>query len=263
MPSEAQPSWRLKIARAEHHLVELRDLVNRYRDGHHYRAVCTHPPRPQPTHWRFVLEITKPPDPQIAIVLGDLLFNIRSALDHIAVACAPAKRKRQAGFPLYEKRPEGEEQRKFESMIKGMPSEALAIIEYEQPYNVRNRAPNVRPDSVETLFTLSALQDADKHRGLADLVSGISDPKVQVTGGAETFGTMRPTYIEPGELLINYDEFGNRIPFDEVKVEVRGVPHVAVNVSRRGDYELPTVAEGILERVHDRVIPSLEPYARV
>ena len=76
VPSEYQPSWRLKIARAEHHLVELRDLVEHYQDGHHYRAVCPHLPRRQPTHWRFVLEITKPPDPQIAIVLGDLLFNI-------------------------------------------------------------------------------------------------------------------------------------------------------------------------------------------
>jgi hypothetical protein len=58
----------LKIARAEHHLVDLRHLVEDYQKGHHYRAVFPHPPR-QPTQWRFVLEITEPPDPQIALVL--------------------------------------------------------------------------------------------------------------------------------------------------------------------------------------------------
>jgi hypothetical protein len=258
---ESERSWRLKIARAEHHLAELRHLVEAYKDGHHYRAVCPNPP-PQPTQWRFVLEITEPPDPQIAIVLGDLLFNVRSALDHIAVACARPDRKRQAGFPLFEKRPEGGDQEKFGSMTTGMASEAVAVIEYEQPYNVANRTSKIGPESVEALFALSALQNADKHRGLADLVAGISDPRVQVSWD-DGFGAFRPTYVEPGELLISYDEFGNRIPYDQVTVEVRGVPHVAVNVSRRGDYELPTVAEGILGRVRERVIPSLEPFVRI
>ena len=133
VPSKPERLWRLKIARAEHHLSDLRHLVESYQDGHHYRAVCPNPRRP--THWRFVLEITEPPDPQIAVVLGDLLFNVRSALDHVAVACAPSDRKRQAGFPLYEQRPEGDDRKKFESMTRGMASEALAAIEYEQPYN--------------------------------------------------------------------------------------------------------------------------------
>jgi hypothetical protein len=259
--SEHEPSWRLKIARAEQHLVELRDLVERYQNGHYYRAVCPNPPR-QPTHWRFVLEITQEPDPQLAIVLGDLLFNVRSALDHVAVACAPPARKRQAGFPLYEVL-DDDAQRKFESMTRDMAPGAVAAIEYEQPYNAVNRTSKIGPESVEALFALNALQDADKHRSLAVLVAGISNPRVQVTGGGETFGTFRPTYVEPGALLISYDEFGNRIPFDEVTVEVRGVPHVAVNVSRRGDYELLPAADGIVGRVRDRVIPSLEPFVRV
>ena len=69
--------------------------------------------------------------------------------------------------------------------------------------------------------------------------------------------------MAPDEELISYEELGNRIPFDQVNVEVRGVPHVAVNVSRRGDYEVLSTAGGILGRVRDRIIPSPEPYARV
>jgi hypothetical protein len=80
----------------------------------------------------------------MAIVLGDLLFNVRSALDHLAVACAPQARKRQAGFPLYENQPRSDEQRKFESMTRGMAPQAVSVIEYKQPYNVHNRTPKVR-----------------------------------------------------------------------------------------------------------------------
>lgn len=199
---------------------------------------------------------------RFAIVLGDLLFNVRSALDHIAVACAPLARKRQAGFPIYE-RLNDEEQRKFESMTRDMAPEAVAAIEYVQPYNVANRTSRINPESVEALFALNALQDADKHRSLAVLVGGISHPRVQVSGGGEVFGTFRPSYVEPRGELISYAEFGNRIPFDQVNVEVRGVPHVAVNVSRRGDYEVLSTAGGILGRARDRIIPSLEPHARV
>jgi hypothetical protein len=257
----SEPSWRLKIARAEHHFEDLRVVVERYRQGHHYRAVCPNPPR-RPTHWRFVLEITKPPDPQIAIVLGDFLFNVRSALDHIAVACAPPDRKRQAGFPLYEQQPQGEEQRKFESMTRRMASEAVAVIEYEQPYNLPNRTSSGGPESVEAFFALNALQDADKHRSLALLVAGISYPEVRVSWGDEGLAILTPRYVAPGEELVKYEELGNRIPYGQVNVEVRGVPQVAVNISRRADYELLDVAGGILGRVRDRVIPSLEPFAR-
>jgi hypothetical protein len=81
---QEHPSWWRKLARAEYHFQELTRLVRRYEDEHHYRAVLVDglPER------RFVLEITEQPDADIAVVLGDCLFNIRSALDHIAVACA-------------------------------------------------------------------------------------------------------------------------------------------------------------------------------
>lgn len=250
------------MARAEHHFEDLRQLVDRYRDGHHYRAVGVAPPKKRPTHWRFVLEITEPPDPQIAIVFGDFLFNVRSALDHVAVACAPPARKRSAGFPLYQERPEGPEAIKFESMTRGMPPEARAVIEFEQPYNLRNRSSDVRPESAEALHALSSLQDADKHRSMVVLVSGITNPQVQISWAGEAMGILTPRYVAPGEELVRYDEIGDRIPYAEVTVDVRGVPEVAVKISGQDDFGLLRVAGGILGRVRDRVIPSLEPFAR-
>ena len=258
MPSE--PSWRLKIARAEHHFEDLRGAVERYRQGHHYRAVCPNPPR-QPTHWRFVLEITKPPDPQIAIVLGDVLFNIRSALDHVAVALAPKNRKGDAGFPILDV-PNDASSEPFERMTRGMPPAAVAIIDAEQPYNLTNRAPKARPDSIDALYTLSALQNADKHRSLAVIVPGISLPTVRILWDEESLGITSPRYLDAGAELVRWSEIGNRIRYEDVRVEVSGTSHVSVNVSAGDDYELLPVAGGILGRVRDRVIPSLEPFVR-
>jgi len=54
------------MRRALDHFNELRRLVEQYQAGNHYRAVGVEPPEDEPTHWRFLLEITEPPDPQIA-----------------------------------------------------------------------------------------------------------------------------------------------------------------------------------------------------
>jgi hypothetical protein len=140
-----ESSWRLKMKRALNHFNELQRLVEQYDAGKHYRAVGVAPDDGDPTHWRFVLEITEQPDPEIAIVLGDCLFNIRSGLDHIAVACAPANRRRSAGFPILNDPGNEEEMERYASQTQGMTQETVAAIEFEQSYNMAKRAPDARP----------------------------------------------------------------------------------------------------------------------
>jgi hypothetical protein len=255
-------SWRLKIRRAEEHFNELQKLVEAYQAGHHYRAVCPNPPTKKPTHWRFVLEITEPPDPSIAIVLGDCLYNIHSALDHIAVACAPRDRRHQAGFPIVVNPNDAEQMRKYDSQTRGMDPQAVAAIEFEQPHNVAKRA-QPGPHSVDALFTLSALQNADKHRSLAVLVPGLYLPTAWAFWDDEAIGITQPAYLEAGADVMRWDEFGNQIRYEDVPVEVKGTSVVSVIVAGRPDpYELLPLAGGILARVRDRIIPNLEPYAR-
>ena len=93
-------SWDLKVDRAEEHLEELRANVAAYDRSRPYEAVCSKPPAPDATEWSFMMNFTEPTPGSLAIVLGDLLFNLRSALDHVAVAIAPPAQKRSAGFPL-------------------------------------------------------------------------------------------------------------------------------------------------------------------
>jgi hypothetical protein len=136
-----------------------------------------------------------------------------------------------------------------------MPAEALAVIKFES-------AEPARPRAVEALYALNALQDADKHRNMLVLVAGIIDPEVRISWADEAMRILTPRYVAPGEELVRYDEIGNRIPYSEVTVDVRGVPEVGVTISGQDDFRLLHVAGGILGRVRERVIPSLEPFAR-
>ena len=67
-------------------------------------------------------------------MLGDCLFNIRSALDHIAVAIAPPERQDRASFPDHPRPENSDVRQKFRQLTEGMPPEAVAIIEAEHPY---------------------------------------------------------------------------------------------------------------------------------
>lgn len=265
------PSWRLKLTRAEQHLYDLQAAVTAYLSGDCYRAVCPAPPKRDPSHWRFVLEMD-PPDPWIGILLGDYLFNVRSALDHLAVAIAPPKRKGKAGFPIIENGimamgPLTEflsKQREvFDAQTWGMPFEALAIIEWEQPYNLgnRNESGKIRAESIDALDGLRVLNNGDKHRQMSILAGGLSTLAVQVSWGTGRMGIVKPGYFQPGAEVATWRNVGNRVLYNEVNMQVFGTPHVSVVVRGQADYEIGDVTGAIQERVQ-RVVNALEPFAR-
>ena len=81
----------------------------------------------------------------IPVIIGECLYDLRSALDHLAVAMAPKNRRSSAAFPVegtdpWEKDAVGafvhdeERRRSFTSKVKGMPAEAVMMIREAQPY---------------------------------------------------------------------------------------------------------------------------------
>jgi len=97
---EAQRSWDLKVQRAERHLDEVKAAMVAYASRNSYRAVRVRQPKGQRHVWLYRLEMTEEPDPMIPVIIGERLYNLRSALDHLAVAVAPRKRKANAAFPV-------------------------------------------------------------------------------------------------------------------------------------------------------------------
>ena len=93
-----------------------------------------------------------------------------------------------------------------------MATEARAIIDYEQPYNVGTERRTFDRNQWKSYLPSVLCKMLDKHRSLAVIVAGISKPNVQVSWCSEGFGILRPTYVAPGDELSSYKELSNRIP---------------------------------------------------
>jgi len=130
---------------------------------------------------KYHFQITKQPDPMIAIMLGDFIHNLRSALDYIVVACVPKKHRGDASFPfvyqdIFAKDENGEfvvkdakRREYFETATKGLNPDARAFIISLQPYQGMKIG---APVSNISLGILSRLGNADKHRQRAILDCG-------------------------------------------------------------------------------------------
>ena len=173
-------SWWLKVKRAEHHMEDIDKMMRSYEASHPYKAERVRQPKGQRHIWRYVLRVTEQPDAHLSILVGDFVHNPRSALDHIAVALAPPGRWGQAGFPIYTKDiwetdaggvyvlSDDTARKSFTSKTRGMSTAVIAIIKRLQPYT---NPPDDIP--VHPIGVLSRLENADKHRSLIALGSGI------------------------------------------------------------------------------------------
>lgn len=285
-------SWSLKIDRAEKHLAELRLGVESYPQQRPFKAVrqrggprC----REHTDCWRYNLQITTQPGPDLAIIAGDVLHNARSGLDHVAVALVPKSRRRSAAFPIelediwaktgprwwrrFAVR-DPQRRRRFETAIEGMPEQAVEIIKKVQPYSRGDQGP------VNNLYLLSRLENADKHRELIPFAAGLNDTVSTVRARGQTLDLVMPdlpdgrTFVADGKQVAH---FGYPVPPGaqplqevEVTVDIRGTLLVAVpideKVSRTG--ELPrympllSLLDTIISQIREHIFPALEPYVR-
>lgn len=170
-------SWWLKFQRAEKHMVDINQEAVRYAERHPYQFTRIRlPDRKKEIRGRF--HITEQPDPLIAVMFGDFVHNLRSALDYVVVACVPKQRRKSAGFPIllediwargkdgnlmveYANRREG-----FETAINGLHPDARAFIISMQPYRFGDLSDQI------ILGIISRLENADKHRQLITISRG-------------------------------------------------------------------------------------------
>jgi hypothetical protein len=172
-------SWWIKFKRAQHHMVELRRCAALYASSHPYAVVGLADPRGQGRLRRYGLHFEEP-DPMIVAVLGDFIHNLRSALDQIVVACSPPLHRTRASFPFaYEDlfarsadgtflHPDGQARENFRRAVRGLKDnpDALAVVLGAQPYQRANPA-------LDILGILSRLENADKHRAVIAVGSGL------------------------------------------------------------------------------------------
>jgi hypothetical protein len=261
-----RPSYDLKMDRAEKHLIDLERDLGTYLKSHPYGVREGPESKRKPKVRR--LDFTAQPDPILSTVLGDFLYNVRSALDHVQGALVPRKRRNHVMFPIFwqgvwepgikgEDRERTKQRERWQTYVRGVAPEALAILKANQP-------PDVGPHELNTqgLAMLNRLRNADAHGDLPVVATMLTDP-------------IRITYRAPDGLVyqnesadlgwgegISDDTELKGIPFSAVDVKIDGTPHVIIRVAQvQGGYRIAALREILLDDTR-RLIELLRPFVR-
>ena len=117
-----------------------------------------------------------PPPLRFSVLAGEVLFHLRSSLDHlvwqliIANGKDPAELQPKPEFPVYWRRKAYESRGKRK--IEGVSDKAAALIEQFQPYPRNGDIPDFKPVT-HPLYIIHTLNITDKHRLLNALCSHI------------------------------------------------------------------------------------------
>ncbi len=193
---EDHPLWpiRAKIARADYHLYVLGKEIEAFLNRKPYDVASEADDQAGEYFWR--VSIREAPDPRWGLLASEVAHHLNSALDHIVWLIAsqrPGGPPKGTGFPVF---PSAKGFRQLWSRnggyfsIRGLPAQAQAIIEDEQPYH-RGNAYKGHP-----LWVLRGLANADKHETLV------------VVGGAAGKGTVKVSQ-KGGEIPVKPVKFIN------------------------------------------------------
>lgn len=148
-----------KLERAASHLEALQDEIRAFfaRDPYMVRSDLDC----EAGKYRLYFEIREQPPLMWSVILGDLVHNLRSALDHLAwqlVIFSGNKPGRGTQFPIFTSEPTTEKAcARWKGMVAGMSDPILDTIRHVQPYTT--------PHGTETgLAILNLLSNRDKHR---------------------------------------------------------------------------------------------------
>jgi len=162
-----------KVERADKHITDLSVAIARFLATNPYKVGSkNHPVLEDAT--AFFVENAKPTPPDISVIAGDVIHNLRSALDHLAWHLVEASGKTPGnwtGFPIFD--PDSFKTKKdktgfFERKVQGMNSKVVDAIKVVKPYKGGNNV----------LWTIHNLNIVDKHHLL--LAVGFTSPHFTV-----------------------------------------------------------------------------------
>ncbi len=172
---------RLKLHRAQEHLETLHSAVQAFhwRDAYDARVELD----AQANELVVIAIVREQPPADWGPLFGDLIHNLRSALDHLAIALVlshtPTANPRTNAFPIFERDPDAPRASKrnkdtWKQLVKGMSGEQIAAVKEVQPFNTP-----ITQGCVNTLTAISKLSNTDKHRGLIP-IGGVAGGAVEL-----------------------------------------------------------------------------------
>lgn len=262
---DTSASWWLKVQRAEKHLTDIGDYIARA-TGPNPRRIRIEK-RHDGTRWNYFACHDLVIDPIVAVVIGEFLYDLRSALDHIVAANVNTPgRRRKSQFPIFTEDifatlPNGQlieehasRRDAWKGWLKGVPDAVVAVIKDAQPY-AKGVEYNSDPND-HALAILDTYQLADKHRELAVIDGGIDDPH-----GMVIYPDGTPVEIDyrnaPAGVMARD---GTRVFDSDTEVDVQLTGTLKVAMTRRpepGDeVPAPTVPGVRPGSLPDREIPA-------
>jgi hypothetical protein len=262
-------SWREKTKRAQHHLRDFEALIAPIKERRSYPAPKAIEPHDTSVAYVYRAQIPESDDPILPIIAGDLLFNLRSALDHIFVALVPnEQRTKSTAFPIFTddieainpvtgKNLHPKSAASWRRKTKGAPENAMAIVKRFQPYQFLQEGLDPQYNS---LAILGAFQNADKHRQLVLVSNGLRDPVVWRVGLDGSRVRVEPGEpVPPDHVLRNRTVVGFSPVATQVKMEAEGSLDVLIgDGADRAYHSCPDALETMVRDV-GRVLDELEP----
>lgn len=148
--------WKFKFERAKSHLEELRAKVNDFVEGESLKVFEEVDAASGDRLYR--VKITDNPPPLLAVIVGDALHNLRSALDHLVWQLWIVNGQtpnRRVEFPIFLRA--DDYKKGAETRIGGVDPSARDVIEDVQPFK------RPKPEDHD-LWKLHELNNQDKHR---------------------------------------------------------------------------------------------------
>lgn len=262
-----EESWHVKLRRADQHLDEFEREYARYRSKTHAHGVVFEI-QPHPDLGQIVVCTLSLPgaDSQwLSAIAGDVIFDVRSALDHIAVAFTSRGLESKVEFPIFEKRFLIREERKvdlFAERTQGIPKDVKAFLLRMQPFSKPQTMPS------EFLSMLNKLCNRDKHRKLLILPLWIKDPTIVFTGdgGSELLRELAGGIYKDGANVFTRPTL--ELPFDpadpKVKVQAFGPVNVTLQSPPPRDEEwiLPSILRALRVTAWQYLIQPMEARLR-
>jgi hypothetical protein len=254
---------RLKLDRAQKHLDEITGMLSLIKQGE-CRTVFEHDQNLDLLVQR--IHITPKPKPELSVAVGDFLFAVRSALDHLVWQLVIQNGKTPTPknmFPITSSNIFYEAAINDRKRLRDVHATACALIEKLQPYYGGN----------EPLERLDALHNVDKHRTL-NLTTVVADNAALsfTRGGVSVLNMFISDELRDGTILgdigipINDPEFIKEFPTAGklANVEVKGQASLFVafdepDADSLEDFRVELTLSNILKFVKETVIPRFEP----
>jgi hypothetical protein len=169
--SDLFKSSRRKIARAKEHILDLERQIRVFAGENPYKQIVEEDPQ-RPGYLLHKIKLTKSLAPSFSDLVGDAVSNMRAALDHACYALAASHKTKpiNAYFPF------ARDAAGLESAIKGrskdVPQEIHPLLRSFEPYKGGN----------EILWGLNMMCNADKHKMLTPVATGIVRPGTSIKG---------------------------------------------------------------------------------